>query len=460
MKVFALASILATASATQATFANRVDLDDTTVALGARFEAFKLRFSKQYTSAENVEALKVFAFHDQKIQNWNANSTVTGVTLGHNEFSDMTEEEFFGSRTTNIELRANEDNANMALLSAAPVAAGAAKDWVTDGAVTAVKNQARCGSCWAFSTTGSFEGAYQIAGNPLTAFSEQYLLDCDKVDQACNGGLMDNAFKQIESLGGLPTEASYPYLAAKGTCKSTPQVATLTGFTDVPTKSETALVAALAKGPVSVAVEADKSVFQSYKSGVVTSALCGTQLDHGVLAVGYGTDAGTDYYKVKNSWGATWGVAGYLKIERGSNTCGIETQPSYPTGVKKTSGPSPPGPSPPTPTPPTPTPGPPTATHYGDPLDGPCMSDELNITVTGVSGAFCAPSCSIIKACPNDKPAGAVGGNPECALEDSAADKKYCALICTPGAVGDAVCGDKASCKTVTASIGLCTYDQ
>jgi C1A family cysteine protease len=161
---------------------------------------------------------------------------------------------------------------------------------------------------------------------------------------------MDNAFKEIEKLGGIPTEASYPYVSGAGkkeACEtSKAKVATLTGFTDVPTKSETGLVAALDKGPVSVAVEADKSVFQSYKSGVIKSILCGTNLDHGVLAVGYGTDAGTDYYKVKNSWGATWGVEGYLKIERGHNTCGIETQPSYPTGVKPL-GPTPPGPTPP-----------------------------------------------------------------------------------------------------------------
>lgn len=265
---------------------------------------------------------------------------------------------------------------------------------------------------------------------------------------------MDNAFKQIEKLGGIPTEASYPYTGHKGTCKSDPLVATLTGFTDVPTKSETGLVAALDKGPVSVAVEADKSVFQSYKSGVIKSALCGTKLDHGVLAVGYGTSAdGTDYYKVKNSWGPTWGVEGYLQIERGTNTCGIETQPSYPTGVHPASGPSPPGPTPPGPTPPSPGPAP--GGHYGDPLDGPCLSDELNITVTGVNGAICGAECSIFKACPTDHPGTAA---PECALEDSASNKKYCALLCTPGALGDAACGPKASCKSVSTA-GICTYD-
>jgi C1A family cysteine protease len=451
---FAAATILATATADMQFMKASYNLDDATMPIADRFEAFKLRFGKQYTAQENVEALATFKWHDNKIQVWNAKNT--GVTLGHNEFSDVTEREFFAMRTTNIALRENELNVETSLLSAPKPAAGAAKDWVADGAVTPVKNQAQCGSCWAFSTTGSLEGAYKLAGNPLTSFSEQFLVDCDKVDQGCNGGLMDNAFKEIQKLGGVPTESSYPYTGRGGTCESQPAVATLTGFTDVPTKSEAGLVAALGKGPVSVAVEADKSVFQSYKSGVIKSALCGTKLDHGVLAVGYGTDAGTDYYKVKNSWGATWGVDGYLMIERGTNTCGIETQPSYPTGVTP-AGPTPPGPSPPSPTPTPPGPSP-TGQHYGDPLDGPCLSDEMNITVTGLSGAICGAECSLFKACPTDKPSGMVAANPECALQNSGTNKKYCALICTPGALGDASCGDKASCKPISGT-GLCTYD-
>merc|ERR1711879_578354 len=154
----------------------------------------------------------------------------------------------------------------------------------------------------------------------------------------CQGGLMDNAFGWIKE-NGLCSEDSYPYTSgggATGTCqksKCSPAV-TITGYTDVPAKDEDALKTAVAQQPVSVAIEADKSVFQLYRSGVLDSASCGTKLDHGVLIVGYGTESGKDYWKVKNSWGPTWGMEGYLLMSRGNNMCGIAQQPSYPTGAK------------------------------------------------------------------------------------------------------------------------------
>merc|ERR1719305_1565447 len=160
---------------------------------------------------------------------------------------------------------------------------------------------------------------------------------------------MDNAFTYIQGNGGICTEADYPYQGVTGTCTTGCQPAvTITGHTDVPKMDEDALAAAVAIGPVSVAIEADKSAFQFYKSGVFDNAGCGTKLDHGVLAVGYGALNGTDYWKVKNSWGATWGLNGYILLEKGKNPageCGIKMQPSYPVVTGKP-GPSPPGPSP------------------------------------------------------------------------------------------------------------------
>ena len=208
-------------------------------------------------------------------------------------------------------------------------------NWVTKGAVTPVKNQGQCGSCWAFSTTGSVEGAEQIATGTLTSYSEQQLVDCSKQNNACNGGLMDYAFKYIET-APLMTESDYPYTGTHSflsKCKydSSKAAGQVGGYTDVQSDATGVnLKAALANGPVSVAIEADKTVFQSYTSGVITSSACGTQLDHGVLAVGYGTEGGQDYFLVKNSWGPSWGAEGYVKIGV-ENVCGINAQPSFPT---------------------------------------------------------------------------------------------------------------------------------
>lgn len=204
-------------------------------------------------------------------------------------------------------------------------------DWTAKGAVTPVKNQGQCGSCWSFSATGSLEGAWKIAGNDLPILSEQQLVDCDKVDAGCSGGLMDNAFNYIKQHGSC-TESSYPYKATDGSCKESscdlaiPQGG-VTGYHDV--SGEVDLESAVNQQPVSVAIEADQQGFQLYSSGVFTSS-CGTQLDHGVLAVGYGTLNGVDYWKVKNSWGASWGDAGYILMQKGVNQCGIGNQPSYP----------------------------------------------------------------------------------------------------------------------------------
>lgn len=221
-------------------------------------------------------------------------------------------------------------------------------DWVKKGAVTPVKNQGQCGSCWSFSTTGALEGAYFIANGELDSFSEQQLVDCDNrsnggKDMGCNGGLMDNAFAWIEKNGGLCTEDDYPYNSGNtrtsGTCQTTCQVVSgsdITSIYDVPPNSDEDMMLALSKQPVSIAIQADQQSFQLYKSGVFTGS-CGTKLDHGVLAVGYGSLNGEDYYLVKNSWGTTWGQNGYIMLGRGdeynngNGQCGMLMQGSYPS---------------------------------------------------------------------------------------------------------------------------------
>jgi len=249
-------------------------------------------------------------------------------TLEINQFSDLTSNEFLERYMgVNKTIEFTLEDLKAAQNDPQFVGLPASVDWRSSGAVTPVKDQGQCGSCWAFSTTGVLEGAWKIAKGNLVSLSEQQLVDCDNTNYGCNGGWPVDALSWLKSKGS-DTEASYPYTAHGGTCHAATIGAYVGTYAQLPKGSESSLQTATANvGPVSVCIDASKYSFQAYKSGVYNEPTCSsTNLDHAVLVVGYGTENGQDYWLVKNSWGTGWGEQGYIKMSRNKNNqCGIAT---------------------------------------------------------------------------------------------------------------------------------------
>merc|ERR1740123_2285600 len=416
------------------------------------FREFEKKFQRKYGESERPERFEIFKKSYEYVQDTNAKNLQYRLTI--TEFADQRPDEMKGKHTglhnpSQTNFWAGATYLGRHRYNGSTLAQS--KDWVADGAVTSVKNQGQCGSCWAFSSTGALEGAWQIAGGGLVSLSEQELVDCAKNgNEGCNGGSMDLAFQYLEK-NTVCTEASYPYAGKDGTCsaatcKTGIPSGSVRGYKDVAHDDEQALLSAVAQQPISVAIEADQMAFQLYHGAILTKD-CGTKLDHGVLVVGYGTESGVDYWKVKNSWGSGFGEQGYVRLQRtpnkGEGECGIRAEPSYPV-VTRTPGPAPAPPTPPVPSP-TPPPAPPAGSHYEKP---PCQSDEVEAQIQGVDGVLCALECQPDGGCPTDKPKFTLA-QPKCILQTPGGEH-YCALQC----LLSLQCPQGATC----APIGVCVF--
>jgi C1A family cysteine protease len=324
-------------------------VDFSNLELRSSFGEWQAHFGKTYGSTdEEYTRFGVWADNVRRIAKYNSQGLSS--KLRANQFADMTDAQFkramFGEEGSCF--KAGEEPIRIGKGRLTGEQRGALEtladgvDWTTAGCVTPVKDQGQCGSCWAFSTTGSIECNWAIAKgqckSTLVGLSEQELVDCSKVNAGCNGGNMASAMSYVTSNGGLCSESEYPYKGVDGSCKASScgtKYDAISNHKSVTADSESSLATATNAGCVSVAIEADQFAFQYYSSGVLDGT-CGTNLDHGVLVVGYGTLNNEEYWKVKNSWGTSWGEAGYVLICRdcGKNgkqgECGIAMEPVQP----------------------------------------------------------------------------------------------------------------------------------
>jgi C1A family cysteine protease len=302
----------------------------------AQFEAFKAKFNRKYPKEEEARRFQIFKAN--LVQARKMSDLNPLATFGVNEFTDLSATEFKRYHNAN-KYYAALNKSDISVSEPLESSAGKKIDWRAKGAVTAVKNQGQCGSCWAFSSTGNIEGQWFIKNNELVSLSEQDLVSCDTTCDGCNGGLMDYAFEWLvkSRRGEISTEHSYPYVSGNGVapaCKASGHTngAKITGHKNIAHNENAIADEVFANGPVSIGVDATS--WQTYTGGIMTNCIS-SQVDHGVLAVGFDDEHKPPYWIIKNSWAASWGEEGYIRVEKGKNQCLIDNSPSTSIAAKK-----------------------------------------------------------------------------------------------------------------------------
>ncbi|XP_023310809.1 cathepsin L1-like [Anoplophora glabripennis] len=311
------------------------------------WQHFKLAYDRQYRNLRE-EALRkeIFVTNFDKITSHNKlyEDGLVRYSLKINQYSDMIHEEM--KKTLNGYRKSKVTVSDIEVIQFVPDEDADVSDefdWREKGAVTPVKDQGFCGSCWAFSSTGALEGQYFLKTGDLVSISEQNLVDCSSEHNniGCAGGDMNPAFTYVHNQDGIDSETSYPYEAVDGKCRYTVSgnVTSTRGYATIENGNEDYLKAAVATiGPIAVAIDASQLEFDFYSEGIYYNPYCNngasdpeTELDHAVLVVGYGTEDGQDYWLIKNSWGTDWGEEGYIRMARNrDNNCGVAAEASFP----------------------------------------------------------------------------------------------------------------------------------
>jgi len=292
------------------------------------FGRFMKEYGKSYDSVEEyAERLGVFAENMERVAKMNAEHVLINgeAVFGVTKFSDLTPEEFKATYLTYRPSNRTRDVKDPVIEG--PIANDI--DWVSKGAVTPVKDQGRCGSCWAFSATAAIESYAKLSGEyGLEVLSAQQINSCDKRDGGCNGGNTETAYEYVKGAGGIEKNSDYPYTSGGGStgrCKfeSSKIAVTITGYKSV-SRGESALKNALNVGPASLCLAA--SSWQSYRGGILER--CDNQVDHCVQGTGY---SGSSYWRIRNSWGTGWGESGFIRLAQGSDLCKVSDDTTYPT---------------------------------------------------------------------------------------------------------------------------------